>query len=118
MNTVRKALSNFIALIIVTTILAAASISLMYTLNKQISLLSPTIRPTLITKCVRILNTTYYICNIKSNMRFCGNVEIVMDNGSMVLKICVNPSNSYVFVVNSTPIAVKVGEEMYPISRW
>ncbi len=114
----RVALSNFVALIIVTSILAAASISLMYVLSKQITLLKPSSGSVeLYVKCTRILNTSYYICNMKSNVKLCSNFTIITDRGKVRRNACVGPSSTLVFVVSGTPIAVSVNHEIYPIER-
>ncbi len=102
-----KGLSNFVAILITTSILVLASSIFMLNASHIMQALKPDRHVHVYLECSRILNASIFICSLKSNAKYCGNVSIITINGTITISKCFNSVNPYILVLTSRPIAIE-----------
>ncbi len=107
-----RALSNLIALVITTAILVAASSIVIMRYHLVLSALKPQHDVSLKAICSKVMNSSLYLCIIRSSVRYCGKLHIITENGTLTLNRCIGPRLAIVLALASKPIAVRVDNKI------
>ncbi len=110
-----RALSNIVAIILTTIVLVAASSMVLMNSKLVINALKPRIVVEPKVQCINILNSSVYLCTVRTSMSYCGTLKIVTMNGSYIINKCFSPEKPVIIVLNSKPIAIALGNRLFAV---